>query len=90
MTLKEARKLKPGAIVREAWFPDAGAEWHGLVLAKEYVKERHVANMLSVWKDERYDVTVHWFKTPRPHAGKPSSKVRTHQSWEIMVISHVE
>ncbi len=89
MTLKEARKLQPGAIVREAWFPSSGPEWYGLVLAKEHVVERHKANMLGVWKEERYDIVVHWLKNPRPHNGsKPQPKVRKHQSWEIMVVSH--
>ena len=91
MNLKEAKKLKPGAIVRESWFPTTGAQWHGIVLSKTHVKERHMASMLGVMKDERYDVMVHWLKTPRPHNGsKPQPKVREHQNWEIMVVSHVK
>ncbi len=52
MNLKEAKKLKPGAIVRESWFPTTGPEWHGIVLSKVHVKKRHMAHMLGVMKDE--------------------------------------
>ena len=89
MKLKEAKKLQPGAVVREAWLPSSGPEWYGFVLAKEHVVERHKANMLGAWKEERDDVVVHWLKS-LPHEATPKPRVRKHQSWEIMVVSHVK
>jgi cell division inhibitor SulA len=91
VNLKEAKKLKPGAIVRESWLPASGPQWHGIVLSKVHVEERHMASMLGVMKDERYDVVVHWLLSPRAHNGsEPQKKIREHQNWEIMVVSHVK
>jgi hypothetical protein len=84
MTLKEARKINPGAIVRESW----GHEFNkGLVLAKTYVKEVHRAKMLCQTKKERYDIVVHWMNGPRSAARYKNPN--THQSWELMVLKHV-
>ena len=92
MNLKEAKRLQPGAIVRESWGPEFR---QGIVLAKSYVKERHMAVYLSRTKDERYDVVVHWLckNPPRGHhvPGITPGTVRnpqTRQSWELMVIAH--
>ena len=91
MNMKEARKLKPGAIVREAWGPP-GVE--GLVLSKEYVKEDHVAKTLCQKKKHRYDIVVHWFGTPPAQyitGVQPihhRSPVQIRQNWEIMVKIH--
>jgi hypothetical protein len=92
MNMKDARKLKPGAIVREAWHP--GSKVQGIVLSKQYIKEPHHAKMLCRDKQERYDVTVHWLcpesALPRKKWGdnKPS-RVQVRENWEIMLISHV-
>ena len=94
MNLKEARKLKVGAIVREAWCPESKTQ--GIVLAKAHVKERHRAKVLCQDKSERYDITVHWLGPDRvvPYETNPNSvrngnpRVQVRQNWEIMVISH--
>ncbi len=83
MTLKEAHKLQPGAIVRESW----GHAWNqGLVLAKTYVQETHRAKMLCQMKEERYDIVVHWLKGPR--TGAREINPNTYQNWELMLLSH--
>ena len=84
MNMKEARRLKPGAIVREAW--NVAAVRTGLVLTKEHVRETHYAKALGSRKDERYDVMVHWFDGPRLSA--QSTNPEKLQNWQIMVISH--
>jgi len=43
MNLKEAKKLQPGAIVRESW---ASAHRTGLVIGKTHVVEDHTAKTL--------------------------------------------
>ena len=92
MNMKEAKRLKPGAIVREAWEPRS---WRfGLVLAKQHVRANHNAKVLGGWKDERYDVTVHWFDGPRPRGVMGGVDMRKPnpeqlQNWEIMLVSHV-
>tara|TARA_Y100001963_G_C6537626_1_gene333974 strand:+ start:357 stop:641 length:285 start_codon:yes stop_codon:yes gene_type:complete len=91
MNLKDARKLKPGAIVREAWYPEAKVQ--GIVLSKQYVQEEHTAKLLCQKKKERYDVTVHWLGPSRTVPRKQwsdnkPSRVQVRQNWEIMVISH--
>ena len=51
MNLKDARKLKTGAVVREAYRPDSiGYPVHGIVIGKKHIKERHHAKILSQWK----------------------------------------
>jgi len=92
MNLKDARKLQPGAIVRESYRPeDFGESVHGLVIGKKYVKERHHAKVLSQVKDERYDVVVHWMCTevlvPREYK-KPVTRLQVRENWELMVVSH--
>ena len=90
MNLKEAKKLQPGAIVREAWGPEYR---QGLVLSKVHVAEKHVAKTLCREKEERYDIVVHWlcrnppmqYSSP-PGASTPNPQIR--ENWEIMVVSH--
>ena len=90
MNMKEARRLKPGAIVREAWIGPGAAVRTGLVLTKEHVREAHYAKALGSRKDERYDVMVHWFDGPRLSAQSPNPSPNPEklQNWQIMVISH--
>ena len=88
MNLKEAKKLQPGAIVRESWGPD---HRQGIILAKSYVEERHMAAFLSQYKDKRYDVVVHWLCRNPPRHGQVNGEIlnpQTRQSWELMVIAH--
>jgi hypothetical protein len=90
MNLRDARKLQPGAIVREAWHPDSKIQ--GIVLSKQHVEEEHMAKMLCRKKKERFDVTVHWLgparTVPRKKWGEPRDRVQLRENWEIMVISH--
>ena len=91
MNMKDAKKLQPGAIVRQAWH--RGSRVQGIVLSKEYVEEEHMAKMLCRKKKERFDVMVHWLGSehtiPRKKWGdnKPR-RVQKRQNWEIMIISH--
>ena len=84
MTLKDAEKLKPGAIVRESW--RTAAKRTGLVLAKEHVDGAHPARVLGGMKYQRYDVVVHWFDGPRGMGRVNPEKL---QNWELMVVQHV-
>ena len=95
MNLKDAKKLQPGAIVRESWHPESKVQ--GIVLSTQYVKERHMAKMLCRLKEERYDVMVHWLgparTVPRKNwddDGNPRAEIRVQkrQNWEIQVVSH--
>ncbi len=96
MNLKEAKKLKVGAIVRESWCPQSKTQ--GVVLAKKYVKEPHRAKILCQDKNERYDITIHWLGPSRivPYETDPENiqggnpRVQVRQSWEIMLVSHVD
>ena len=91
MNLKEAKKLRPGAIVREAWNPSAKAR-QGIVLTKAHVVEKHRAKVLCQDKDERYDMLVYWLDGPRQPEWRavPRDNPEECQSWELMVISHTE
>ncbi len=89
MNLKEAKKLQPGAIVRESWMSENRT---GLVIGKTHIVEDHTAKSLCQRKSQRYDVVVHWFDGPRHRAlfrteVAPNPEVL--QNWEIMVVSHV-
>ena len=90
MNMQDARKLQPGAIVREAYRPDEPGVTapRGLVLGKEYVEQDHVARCLSQRKDRRFDVYVHWFDGPRRWSRDKNNPEKL-QNWEIMVVEHV-
>ena len=92
MNIREARKLKQGAIVREAWNPYTTVQ--GVVLSKQHVQEEHTAKLLCQKKKERYDVTVHWLcperLIPRKEWDDNSHRVQVRENWEIMVVSHAE
>lgn len=93
MNIREARKLKQGAIVREAWNPHTTVQ--GIVLSKQHVQEEHTAKLLCQKKKERYDVTVHWLGPeriiPREVWGEDvGTRVQVRENWEIMVVSHAE
>ena len=84
MNLRESKKIKPGAIVRASWDTLTVREGHGLVLHKKHVQEKHEAKCLGGTKEERYDLTVHWFNGPRWRHGKNPEVV---QNWEVMLVS---
>jgi len=86
MNLKEAKKIRPGAIVREAW---ATTNRTGLVLSKTHIEEDHVAKVLCHKKEQRYDILVHWLEGPREVAwSHKMENPETMQNWELMVVSH--
>ncbi len=94
MNLKEARKIQPGAIVRESYRPDSihGLEVHGIVIGKRHVSERHHAKVISQIKEERYDIVVHWMCKnpaciPRTVYREPGKRLQLRQNWELMVVS---
>ena len=88
MNLKDAKKLKPGAIVREAWLPDSKV--YGVVLSKEHFVGEHFAKSLGQKKKERYDITVHWIGDPVPRKrwGDNAQRVQVRENWELIIISH--
>ena len=92
MNIREARKLKQGAIVREAWNPYTTVQ--GVVLSKQHVQEEHTAKLLCQKKKERYDVTVHWLcperLIPPKEWGDNRHRVQVRENWERMVVSHAE
>jgi|TARA_R110000824_G_scaffold5670_11_gene26201 hypothetical protein len=92
MNLKEAKRLKPGAIVREAW---GSKKSEGLVLSTTYVKEVHTAKTLCQEKKERYDIVVHWLRDPPTQydqaygsSGASKRNPQLRQNWELMVKIH--
>ncbi len=94
MNMRESKRIKPGAIVRESFYPEHHrvTPVHGIVIGKKYVKERHAANVLGGYKDERYDIVVHWIckesAIPRRRNGNTGERLQVHQNWELMVVSH--
>ena len=93
MNMRDAKRLKPGAIVRESYHPDSmGHPIHGIVIEKKYVKERHAAKILGGYKTERYDVIVHWTcrenVIPRQYYASNSRRLQVRQNWELMLVSH--
>jgi len=93
MNLRDAKNLKPGAIVRESYNTNRiGHPIHALVIEKTYVKEHHAAKILGGYKDERYDIIVHWMckeaVIPRGHVAPKYQRLQVRQNWELMVVSH--
>ncbi len=83
MNIKECKRLKTGALVREAWMVSGHKK--GIVLAKEYVEGRHRAKVLGSVKEHRYDIWVHWHE-PRFRKSNPEKL----QCWELMLIQNVK
>jgi hypothetical protein len=91
MNMRDAKRLKPGAIVRESYNPDSiGHPIHGIVIGKKYVEERHAAKILGGYKNERYDVIVHWTckeaAIPRKRYADNNQRLQVRQQWELMVV----
>ena len=94
MNMRDAKRLKPGAIVRESFYPETpGApKIHGIVIGKRYIEERHAAKILGGYKNRRYDVVVHWTckeaAIPRKRYADNNQRLQVRQQWELMVVSH--
>ena len=94
MNMREAKKLKSGAIVRESYYvnDEGPGSVRGLVIGKKYIKERHVAKILGGHKSERYDIIIHWTckeaAIPPKNTGSPQPRLQVRQNWELMVVSH--
>ena len=84
MNLQQSKRIKPGAIVRASWDTLTVQNGHGMVLAKQHVKETHEARCLGGTKHERYDLTIHWFNGPRH---KFTTNPEVVQNWEVMLVS---
>ena len=84
MNLKQAKRLRLGALVRSSWNPKSSSR-RGIVLAKQHIIGQHAAKSLCQIKDERYEVTVHWYQNYGSEA-----ICETCQNWEIMLISNPE
>ena len=57
----------------------------GIIISKEHVVGRHMAKGLGQWKDEKYDLKIHWFKQPWNIKENPCVM----ENWQVMVVSHV-
>ena len=88
MNIKEARKIKPGALVRFSWLP--GSKRYAIILDKRHIVGLHRARNLGSMKEERYELLISWLGKP-VHAYDPSAGVtKWVQNWEMMVISHAK
>ena len=90
MNLKQAKKIQPGALVREAWLPSSVR--FGIVIDKNFVSEDHIARVLGQRKQQRYDLTIFWINGRYPPGqgyGTKLSNPQVVQSWEVMVVSHI-
>ena len=86
MNMKDCKRLKPGAMVTEAYAHELTNSL-GMVLHKEYVEEEHLAKLVGGKKHERYDLYVHWLKQPKwtRYKGKNPQKL---QCWEVKLLSN--
>ena len=84
MNMRDCKKMKPGAIVTDAYVKDS--EVRGMVLHKEYILEEHYAKVLGAHKLARYDLYVHWLQAPkyRRNATQPDKL----QCWEVMLVKN--
>lgn len=87
MNMRDCKRLKPGALVHEA-YAVSGCESVGIVLSKEYVEEEHYAMVLGGRKSKRYDLYVHWLKKPKYR--KLKSNPAKHQCWEVKLVKNGE
>ena len=88
MNMKDCKRLKPGAMVTEAFAVEPQAAL-GMVLYKEYVLEEHYARVLGGKKQARYDLYVHWLKRPKwlRYKGQNPQKL---QCWEVKLLKNGE
>lgn len=85
MNMRECKRLKPGALVREA-YEVSGQDTIGIVLSKKYIKEAHHAKVLGGRKQERYDVWIHWLKQPNYRKMRPNPDKL--QCWEVKLVKN--
>ena len=85
MNMRDCKRLKPGAMVRESYEASPEATL-GMVLHKEYVEEEHYAKVLGGKKQKRYDLYVHWFRAS-PYRIKKGNPCKV-QCWEVMLIKN--
>lgn len=83
LTIKEATKIKKGALVRES-FDNVGYS-QGIVLEKRYVRRKRFERMIGLEKQERYLITVKWIN----HFIELGT-VQEISSWDLMPISHAD
>ncbi len=87
MNMRDCKRLKPGAMVCEAYEASAQSTL-GMVIHKEYVEESHYAKILGGRKEKRYDVWVHWFKQPYYRKSRPNPDKL--QCWEVKLLKNGE
>ena len=85
MNMRECKRLKPGAMVTEAFAPEP-CRTLGMVLHKEYVLEEHYARVLGGKKQARYDLYVHWFEPPQWR--KMQDNPDKLQCWEVKLLKN--
>jgi hypothetical protein len=83
LNIKEATKIKKGALVRESF--DSVGYSQGIVLKKRHVRRKRFEKMIGLEKEERYLITVKWIN----HFIEPGT-VQEISSWDLMPISHAE
>lgn len=86
MNLRDCKRLKPGAMVRESY--ETGQVTLGMVLHKEYVEEEHYAKCLGGKKQKRYDLYVHWLRV-NPYRIRKGNPCKV-QCWEVMLLKNGE
>ena len=81
MTLRQAKLIELGAVVRRSWF--VNDDQMGIIISKKHVRKKHMAKCLGGLKKERYDFEVCWL------TGQLQDKRRQklYQNWELMIIS---
>jgi|TARA_R110000824_G_scaffold20422_4_gene76917 hypothetical protein len=86
VTIKEAARLQTGAIVRESWSTQPSAV-RGIVLKKRYEDLTKLEPELCQKKNNRYMVTVAWFKI-RPNSYNGRQLVTETSSYGLMLVSN--
>tara|TARA_R110000824_G_scaffold78951_9_gene199042 strand:- start:141 stop:410 length:270 start_codon:yes stop_codon:yes gene_type:complete len=89
MNMRECERLKPGAMVREAYESTVGSTL-GMVLSKKYVEEEHYAKVLGAKKQARFDLYVHWFKRPVYRSAPNRDNPEKVQCWEVKLLKNGE
>ncbi len=86
MNMKDCKRLKPGAMVTEAFAHELNNTL-GMVLHKEYIEEEHYARVLGGKKQARYDLYVHWLEPPKWRRYKDQNPQKV-QCWEVKLIKN--
>ena len=86
MNMRDCKRLKPGAMVTEAFAHELNNTL-GMVLHKEYIEEEHYARVLGGKKQARYDLYVHWLEPPKWRRYKDQNPQKV-QCWEVKLIKN--